>query len=1049
MPLDFPSDFDPFALAQAAAQRRAAAAAQPTEEETGGLLGNMLEKSLGGLTYAGKVLDKTFGGRAVRGVLGGNAREALSLIPGSDSLGLTDEADTVSGTDLTNKYGLTTAGDDSFQNQALGFGAEVALDPSTYLGIGGLTKAGLAASKTGTVARGLRGNLAAADPLKSLFSVGLPFSQPAFNFGTGQTAQRVAGLLDRGGEAILSTPPVRAARALLDPQVGGAYNRGVQILHQDFFRPKLLEGRRAAADQSLGFAQAVDPLLAKDSNVAAQVLRQAGEYNPLAPLQVGDDLLTRARNRGAGVFAPDEIDHLIKTGQEAGDAARLYAPIDQSVGLNTAALNDAGISYFARSKLSLPKQGDEGLISYLSRKSSDFSPSHAAQIQREKLFTDVPGGTVQIDDWAKNGSLRSLPPADREAYFRDQLTGSPSLSPDLKVNKQAKDLAGWIDTLPEAHVRDQLPFFSPDTFADLNARANKTARTVASAETVFEGVKRFARPASELLAEGVDHVTLPQLLEQIKLNHIDKSAGGQFTRTADKIIAQQMGLANVNDVKTLALPADIARDITKLGQAWDTPKELAPLLAGWDFLNNAFKTWVTTPFPAFHTRNLISGAFNQWRDNAFSVASNLEAKTVLRGGLLEAPLPGMKATNALDATNELLREAAARDIAFTRSSGRRADSLIGPNAQAVERAPVAGGGTGNSLLGDAGQTLYDAIPQRGKLREQLNPLNVEGVGSDRDLNSVVIAGRKVQKTIDEFVQMGHYIEKRKQGFLPDQAADAVKKYHNDYADLTSFEKNVMRRVVPWYSFSRRSLPPVLEDLATQPGKLAATVRASSGQRDRGDFVPSFIAEGASVPIGGAPEGSKRYVSSFGLPIEDEALKILSSVAQGNATRGLQQAAGTLNPILKSPAEMVFGTQLFSGRKLEDLKPYNSVTQSGLLNEENGRLLTQLLANTPASRFFTTADKFLDERKGTLPTLLNTLTGVRVTDVDESRQKDIAMRKLLEETLAGKPEVRTATSTYIPRDKLSSLDPEQLRLYEAYLATRKKIAGQNKLLRPGG
>src|SRR6478735_3910799 len=50
-------------------------------------LGNLMESSLGGLGYVGKVLNKTFGGRAIRGALGGRPDELLSVLPFSDTLG--------------------------------------------------------------------------------------------------------------------------------------------------------------------------------------------------------------------------------------------------------------------------------------------------------------------------------------------------------------------------------------------------------------------------------------------------------------------------------------------------------------------------------------------------------------------------------------------------------------------------------------------------------------------------------------------------------------------------------------------------------------------------------------------------------------------------------------------------------------------------------------------------------------------------------------------------------------------------------------------------
>lgn len=78
-------------------------------------------------------------GRAVRGLLGGRPHEALSAIPFSDTLGLTDPGDEVTGADLIRKAGLATGSD--FGDEALGMGASMALDPLTYLGGLGAFKA--------------------------------------------------------------------------------------------------------------------------------------------------------------------------------------------------------------------------------------------------------------------------------------------------------------------------------------------------------------------------------------------------------------------------------------------------------------------------------------------------------------------------------------------------------------------------------------------------------------------------------------------------------------------------------------------------------------------------------------------------------------------------------------------------------------------------------------------------------------------------------------------------------------------------------------------
>ena len=1083
---------NPWLAAMRPRPRVAPALPEVSPEEQDSTLGSLMETSLGGLSYVGKLADKTFGGRAVRGLLGGNPRELASILPFSDTIGLTDERETVQGTDLLANAGLTTRGDDSIGNLAAGFGAEVLLDPSTYLGFGALTKAGGLAAKAGALPKGLAPRLRGFDvaesavrptlqpgqeladvvgvgksvlpetlersaraagtpvglnePLAGLFGIGLPFMPPVATFGTGATAQRIAGRLDRLGEAALATAPIRAVRAALDPNVGGAYTREAQLLSEEVLRPLMKQADVGVREQYIDFLQRADPLLSKardagDERSVADAVRMAAEFDPAkaADPVTGRTMLDEGRRRlvnSPAGFTPAEADAVLQLGQDLGAAAREFLPKEQELGLGTKEYLDAFTGYLARQKASLPRQKGEGLAAYFSRLSKEFNTTHGSMIQRQDMFRDIPGGTTRINELAKDQTLRAMPDLQRREELRLVLTGSRTPIGNKAAYKQAEQLSKWIGSLPEAYSKDGLDFFKPDPFADFLLRGTRSATATASAQTVLDGVKRFGAPVQDLITRGeTDFVPVSELLKQLGMA-AQPSPGVQpgMLKAAERLAAKTGTPINPNDLKDFAVPGDIARDMVKLGKAWSTPRELGPVAVAWDMASNLFKSWATVPFPAFHARNFMSGLFNTWRDDALSPGAMKEAWNVIRGGGLDAPLPGMAARTGQEAVPELIREAAARRVAFTRDASRGADTATpGVPGGLVARAPKPPG-SGGSLAGDLAAGAWGLVP---KSREQLNPFAVEGVAREADANSLVGGMRKMQGTLDDWVQLGHYIAKRRQGFTPDAAAEAVKKYHLDYTALTSTERNVMKRVFPWYSFSRRSLPTVLSDLATKPGKVAGSLRAVSGVRDPFEFVPSYIAEGASVPIPGAPDGQQRYVSSFGLPVEDEAVKTLGSLAQGDVTRSLQQLLGMSQPLLKLPMEQAFGTQLYSGRRLEDLKPLQATALTPL-NEEQSRGLSQVIANTPASRFFTTADKFLDERKGLGTTLLNTLTGVRVSDVDAERQRDIAAKNLLREELRGTPGARVAENLYVPKEQLPLLDPQQRELYLIYRAAADRV-----------
>jgi hypothetical protein len=109
------------------------------------------------LSYVGDTLDKYTGARALRGVLGGKGKEALSILPFSDMLGITNPDDVVSGRNLTDRSGLTKRGDKG--SFGAGLAADALLDPSNLLGGLGVAKLGKLKLFDGAAdaARGTRG----------------------------------------------------------------------------------------------------------------------------------------------------------------------------------------------------------------------------------------------------------------------------------------------------------------------------------------------------------------------------------------------------------------------------------------------------------------------------------------------------------------------------------------------------------------------------------------------------------------------------------------------------------------------------------------------------------------------------------------------------------------------------------------------------------------------------------------------------------------------------------------------------------------------------
>lgn len=1038
----------------------------PQAEEA--LLGNLMEGSLGGLAYVGKVLDKTFGGRALRGLIGGRPDELLSVLPGSDTLGITSETNEVSGRKILENQGLVTPGDDGLDNTLAGIAAEVALDPATFAGAAVPRLVGKGLLGGGRLAGAGIGAVTGFDP-----------------------AALVGRAATRGYEAVKAP-----ARALFDTDVAGTLLPRVQNeVAAGVFTPELKAGEQAAENQAADalarlrdYAQRTPDAQAKIDRAlyqagegyasdAADTLGKAG-FGPAATqniIDLADELGTDVRGlpgieRTQGGVASKILEDLPtwrreeNAAVEADNAAKIAAN-NQVIRDNAKNGTNLPLPFPNFQPAALPHQAESLYIPrtaapHAGDDTSRFSGGHLTgasefDIKRDDFRRGIPGGTVQLDDWARDprlsGAARTLTnDHDVEQLLASHLLGQPIGAIPLShpVYGQAKELSGLLKSLrPDALEKG---LYNLDFVGNVKARKLESARKLASSKGAVQGVKSFARPIAELEQLGQPYVKIEDFLNSKALTHQDPLTG---IPVSQEFAAKALGIDTTNpnwvqDLKGFAVPKDAADDIARMGQAWTVPASLAPVVDVYDKFTNLFKAGLTAPFPAFHVRNAISGIFNMWRDGvapAAQITAGKNAIAMLRGGGLDPAVaaklyPGLSIEAA---SNQLLKEAIANRIAFTHG-GQTSDAVGSAVRGGMQARDLPGvGRDARSLTGDVGGFLGGFVPEKGKMGQGINPLNVAGVRGETDQFIPVAQGRKLGNTVEDGIRLTHYLAKRLEGATAAEAKLTTMKYQIDYSDLTEFERNVMKRLFPWYTFSRKNLPPLLEDLATKPRLVAGAVRGVTGSRDEGEFVPPYVAEGAATPIGGAPEGFKRYISSFGLPFEDEAVKTAGSILQGDPGRVAQQLFGMAQPFAKLPAEVATNTQMFSGRKLDELRPYEFTQLGGVLPEDQGRILSQVIANSPASRFFSSGDKLLDERKGLGPQALNALTGVKVTDVDVNAAKERASADLLKKLLRGEPGVRTREDVYIPKDKLPGLPQDELLLYDLLKEIESRQAAQSR------
>jgi hypothetical protein len=293
-------------------------------QEQESLLAKIGQGATSGLGYLGEVLNKP--GRAIRGLLGGNPRDALAILPFSDTLHITNPDNQVSGKDLLAKLGILKPNDDTWLGTLAGVGTEIATDPLTYINpFTPLTKAGSVMKAAGILPKGLRASMeglgaigareasalaevgkTAADvagPGRSLLSFHVPFTDFTVPIGTGAMAQKVASYGDRAMTAVTeaeklgdissyvakipglrSLPnPVPYARGLFDWAAGGSTIPVLQKVFGNEVAPGLRAGKANAVEGMLGNLRTLEgathynPAGAINETGLTKVMRQFAE----------------------------------------------------------------------------------------------------------------------------------------------------------------------------------------------------------------------------------------------------------------------------------------------------------------------------------------------------------------------------------------------------------------------------------------------------------------------------------------------------------------------------------------------------------------------------------------------------------------------------------------------------------------------------------------------------------------------------------------------------------------------------------------------------
>jgi hypothetical protein len=321
----------------------------------------------------------------------------------------------------------------------------------------------------------------------------------------------------------------------------------------------------------------------------------------------------------------------------------------------------------------------------------------------------------------------------------------------------------------------------------------------------------------------------------------------------------------------------------QLGEGYKTIDMLAKA-TGFDAVTSLFKRSVTGLFAPFHIRNYVSGLIQNYEVLG---SSAFKPENIASGQKLALATFGKV---KLDSNNKLYK-------------------LLEPFIERFKASSFYTNEFNASIA--AGETLDDYAKWFSKSAIKKG---IKSLGLSQDSPHFRLA-RNVGNYIEMQQKATAYVTAVGQGRTIEQALDLAEKAGFDYRALTKFESSVLRRIVPFYSFTRKNIELQLKTLGENPQRINQIIKLVENIGDKPTDeekagLPGYIQEGFAIKLPDTVSGLKQYITSLGTPIEQFA-----GLFKKNTIMGL---ISQMNPVVKVPIELGIGKDTFRQKDLKDV-----------------------------------------------------------------------------------------------------------------------------------
>jgi len=349
---------------------------------------------------------------------------------------------------------------------------------------------------------------------------------------------------------------------------------------------------------------------------------------------------------------------------------------------------------------------------------------------------------------------------------------------------------------------------------------------------------------------------------------------------------------------TLQGPENIVEAMTA-SERWVARGGAAGFLKQYDKVHNWLRAYMIAK-PGFHGRNFFSGAFmnhlagmNASSYKRFTAAYwKFREEEAVRLGL---PDTASKIRKAMRAKG--LQNVKPEHVQYVRE---------------LDRAGALGSASGQI----ASEFVEGDIRVAGRRIPGLNRLN-----PFRTDNIVLSKSAQLGMGTETLLRGALGFDTMIKGGTAGEGFDQIMKFHFDYSDLSDFESNVVKRLVPFYTWTRKNIPLMLEMSMRRP-EVFNRVNSFKKEMEQGlekpEEVPEWMVRQGAIQMPFKYKGESMFITPdlpFKSPLEmfDPTLKFDKDMPfDRRIDMAISTIGSQMTPLIKAPYERITKRNLWKG-----------------------------------------------------------------------------------------------------------------------------------------